>query len=545
MPLLSIWEDTEVLMKRPLFLMLAAVLLAMAGMLAVAQDTEPAPPAQEPQARPDEPENGPEEEAEQPEDWQAELEKLMAALEEGEPAFTLEDVQEYAKQLIPLVEETAGRKFKQTPDVRLGDREEVADALARDFVPQLKNMNPGIDEGDLKEVAENEARAMAMVLLGKYALEDRVVYLMPRNVDPLFKLGKVDRKHVKPILQLVIAHELTHALQFEDEKLVERFRSVRTMEQMQALNATIEGHAVLIQDMVGGKLGLDDSVLELSRLMAAGSMKLDDPGLNLLNNLIAAQYEQIYMSGRKFMEYHFEKGGNEALWKILAAPPVKTSMISKPETYAADFAGPKIDYAKLLEGLEDEFGDEEWAVQNLEIGDIMLRSVYANMDKEERDRIMGNIVHVQGLIAQLTDGRTMGNVSIFVLKDGEMAQKMMTALEKMARDNIGRLKGSTMFKITDVAATDIEGVEARVARKFSFTISPTTGEGFKQAISRIFRGNVMVEIWESNLELDGKEIVGLAEKVFKRFAEAMKPEKESEEPAEEPAEEPVGEGVGK
>jgi len=484
------------------------------------EEEVPEPPApqvpEEPKTEPSEPD-----EEEEYSDLLAELEKLRKILEEGEPAYTREEVDKFAKELKPLVEEIAERKFKETPKIKLVARKELEEALVNDFMPQLRNLNSGLPDEDLRAAAAQEAKGLAMTILGKYSITEKSVLLLPRNLVPVFNLAKSDINQKEPVLRLVIAHELTHALQFEDEKLLESYGKISQIDALQAFSATIEGHAVLVQDMVGKKLGLDDAVLELSRLFAAGSVKLDDPGLEMLNRILSTQYEQTYLGGRMFMGYHFKKGGMKALWDILASPPAKTSMILRPDTYSTESVD-KPDYSKLLDGMEKEFGDREWAVQNIELGHMSLRAVYAEMEEKVRDEIIGNIEHVRVMTAQLPDQVTIGNITVMFLKDPKLAPKMISEIEKLVEKNVDKIKESQMFTIKDFSIGKLEGIEADVTSRAEFTIEVMTGEKVRQAFYRIVRGTVVVEMIDSNLGLDDKKIISIAEKTFKRIEEMKK-----------------------
>lgn len=443
-------------------------------------------------------------------------------LKEGKPAFTAEEAAAFVKEMVPLVEKAAGKRFKQPPEFKLVDREAMAEILEREFIPQFKNLMPGMPEEQIEQEAEVQAEIFAKAMLGKYGFRDGVLYLMPRNVEPLLKLMKVEEKHTKAVIRIIVAHELTHVLQDQQIDLKEKLQSVKSVDESQAFNAAIEGHAVFIQDMVGRELKLDDGVIEVSRLFAAGALELEDPAMEIVSKLISTQFEQIYLGGRKFIDYHYQKGGNKAIWELLASPPVKTSMIAKPETYSP-LREKKPDYAKILEGLEKDFGDRKWTVTNMEIGEIMMRSAYAALEEKEREEIISKVVHVQALIANCSDPVCMGNISLFVLKDPAFGPKMMKMIEEMARKNVEKMKESPTLIVKDFVSEDFPGIKADAARKMSLSVTVLL-ESKKNVFVRICRGKVMLEIWGNGLDLEDEKIVEIAKKVFKRYREAIKGE---------------------
>lgn len=82
------------------------------------------------------------------------------------------------------------------------------------------------------------------------------------------------------------------------------------------------------------------------------------------------------------------------------------------------------------------------------------------------------------------------------------------------------MKKSTMYKIKDLSIEGFVGIEADVLRRLSFTSEPAHGKGLKSVTVRICRGNIIVEINDTDLLLTDRKIIEIAEKVFKRYREA-------------------------
>jgi hypothetical protein len=451
----------------------------------------------------------------------ADVARLEALFEEGSPAFTAEEVTAWVKELIPLVEKGAGRKFRQQPVVRLAKRDEVFEALTRDLVPQYKSLNPGWSDGQVRDEATRQARPLAMCFLGKYGFTDGTVYLLAGNVKPLFKLCDTDEKLLSAIVKLVVAHELTHALQDQELDLKTKLAAIKSVDASLAISAAMEGHAVFVQDSVGQALELDAAVLETSRLFSAGAVKFHDPALEIINRVVASQYDQVYLGGRDFIRFHHEKGGNDRVWEVLAHPPASTAMVRLPATYAA-VTGTSFDYAKILDGLQGDFGKADWVVQNTEVGEFQLRSIYGSLDEEKVREIVSHIDHVQALVFRTSDGKRMGNVSLFVLDDEHYAPTLVAAVESLAKKNIADLEKSDTLAVEQVKMDTMTGVPGTVARRVSFVLRPKAVAtiSFQHVFVRIGRGPLLIELYDMNGKLDDAALVAIAEKVLKRYATA-------------------------
>ena len=61
-------------------------------------------------------------------------------LEEGEPAYTAEQIDGWTRELAPLVEEFAGRRFERVPAVRVADRAALVRILELDLEDHLARL---------------------------------------------------------------------------------------------------------------------------------------------------------------------------------------------------------------------------------------------------------------------------------------------------------------------------------------------------------------------------------------------------------------------
>ncbi len=440
---------------------------------------------------------------------------------EGKPAYSLAEAKKYVKEVVPLVEKATGRKLHKIPAVKLVDREEMIPVLQEEFEPQLENLYPDYSAEQLENAGYDQSLVYTKAIMGKYGIMDRSLYLLPKNLVPLLKLAKVDEKNTKSILKLVIAHELVHAIQDQETDL-KRIQQITNYDELNAFSATIEGHAVFVQDQVGSALGLEESAIELSRLLSAGAVTYDDPAQEMFNKLIATQFEQIYLGGRKFIEYHYQQGGNERVWEIMAKPPLKTAMIAKPGTYNPE-KQTELNYQSLLEGLDQELDGEGWQAQTMEVGQMGLRTVYAKIDEQNREAIIDQIVHVQTFIAQNADPPCMVNVSAIVLKDGNFTKKYLALLEDLVQKNVKELESSAIIKINDFFIGDFTGMEADNARKISFGLSQNDGsESVQNLFIRISRGSLLLEFYTSNYVAEDAAIIKIAELVFSRYEQISK-----------------------
>jgi hypothetical protein len=436
-------------------------------------------------------------------------------IKETAPAYSEDEAREYVTELQPLVERVLGRKFKVRPQFKLTDRVGAAESLSHDFVPQFKNLLPQLGERDVTRTAQAQARLLAPGLIGKYGIQDKTLYLLPKNVQGILAAARVEPKHLKSIVKLAVAHELTHALQDQEVDLAKALLRLHSLEESQAFNALMEGQAVFVQDRVGKMLGLDEAVVDLSRLLSAGAIQHADAAEQMLTKMTGTLFEQVYIGGQRFVAYFVEHGGMEKVWSLFGHPPTTTAMIDKPATYNAS-PNARRDYASIVEGLEQDFGDRNWRIQNIPLGVANLRAAYANLDVQKRDDLLDHIETVQALVVQDPPASMMGNVSLIVLTNDKFAKTAVEYLEDYSRMMVKQIQAKSAIKISDPVIEDFNAIKADVARQISFTLQAPGEPEIKQTVIRVARGRYLVEIIKQNIDLTPQQLAAIADKVLAR-----------------------------
>lgn len=174
-----------------------------------------------------------------------------------------------------------------------------------------------------------------------YDGDEKIMVLLSGGTDAGFWYGLAQFVGQRDAVgQMVLAHELTHALQdqhFDLEKTLDKLKDDddRTL----ALNAVAEGDATLAGfDYVLG--GIDPAtvqtlVLELSNLPAEFVKDAPDIPRGVSEPVV---FE--YSAGAKFVGEALRRGGWAAVDALYAKPPESTRQIMHPELYFEHFTAP-------------------------------------------------------------------------------------------------------------------------------------------------------------------------------------------------------------
>jgi len=249
-----------------------------------------------------------------PESREAELQRLEALVAE----------------LAPQVEAVAGRRFHRIPEVVLATPKMLSEVLYAEQVHLLRRVS-NLTEQEAQLHAQVSSSDLSGAFVGKYGLIDKKLYVMPAGISAALATRGVPQGLTGPVTELVLAHELTHALQDQHTDLASVVASRSGSDGVVAVNCTVEGHAVWIHERVGALRGYTTAVAVVAQILG---YDLAQPGISDNPSTFYTSY--VYGQGRNFVDAQVAAHGPEAVWQILSSPPAATSMIVQPSRYSPD-----------------------------------------------------------------------------------------------------------------------------------------------------------------------------------------------------------------
>ena len=444
--------------------------------------------------------------------------KQAQNISKGELPFSVQDIENIIIELSPIMERVAGKKIQKFPEIRIVDKDRVKNAYIEDLTSQLKWAMPERNESQIHEIAESKASKICSYMLCKYGYLDNVLYIVPGNINALIRSNEIKERSFKPILTLLIAHELTHALQNQEIDIVEKFKSLDSIEKLEALNAVLEGHALFIQENISQYLESNDTKLQSREIKTPKYENIEDQNMELNKKIEDVWLKEIYERGKKFIEFYYQEGGTEKVWKILSQPPTNTSMLFNPETYT-EAESKKIEYSQILEGLERFFGDQEWIVENIDVPKLHLHSVFRLLKFGNADEIISKICHMQTL--SIWRKRVCyGTISLIRVKNENYSSMLLSILERITNDNLERMKQTANYYINNLSVENLKGINADVFRKLSFIAALKNGKEQKVATVLISRGDIILEINDQTGAPKDDRFIKISEEIFRRLNEA-------------------------
>ncbi len=387
-------------------------------------------------------------------DANAKMESMLGYLDEKlagrESAFTDEQIATYATEITPLVEELNHRKFIKQPEVKAVGNFQMIQIMARDLAPQYEKMFPDVSKAVIYLRSYYSASLIAPSLLGKYGAEDHIVYVLPQNLESTMETREIDPQYQDQIMQIVVGHELTHAMQDQEISLQETLLATESSDEGSAFSATIEGHAVFIQNAVADRLGFQGAAKEASQFFVAGNIEEDAWLYERMMHTQAVQFEQVYAGGERFIKHHFQEGGMDRIWEIMDAPPKRSSMITQPETYTPN-PEPLPDYnARVKASSMPMVLGDEWGLFATNMGDFSLRTIIAEVEREKRETIMRGLQEsVFILMPHKTDLSKSMDVAVFEFDTEQNAELMVEAIDHLSAQSMKDLERHSKVRVRD------------------------------------------------------------------------------------------------
>lgn len=307
------------------------------------------------------------------------------------PAFgqvnTQAELEARVMDLVPLVEREAGRSFKQVPEVVLATPAQLGRVLMAEQVHLLRSIR-GLSEEDARAAALEDPPEKPATFVGKYGFLDKRLYVLQEGIPVALASKGASMDLVDPVIDIVLAHELVHALQDQHTDLGIVVGERQTSDQIIAVNCTVEGHAVWVQEQVGHALGHTEAVDLVAEILGYTP---DAHEIGLRPELFYTSY--VYGQGRSFIDHQTQLRGVDGIWTVLQNPPAASAMILAPSTYSPVVEdGPDRRTQRRIRRARRTLAPSGWNAIEEEIGDYSLR---------ER---LSHSGHNQSLASQFIDG---------------------------------------------------------------------------------------------------------------------------------------------
>lgn len=267
----------------------------------------------------------------------------------AEPSdLTEEHLNAVVRELVPLVESAAGVSFVEIPFVRLGRKSDLDRIVQNEAGSTYDALRPDAPDW-LRERFIRDASSDGVA--GKYALAERILLVAPESMARIADRVPDDPLALDHVIRLVLAHEMTHALQDQRFEIAQQFEHPVHVDAFQALRGVTEGHANFVESRVAEALGLQ----AVEKVLNAGQGWGEDGPMGVW----AFQTWVAYGKGTEFMRWHAAAGGLPRTLEVLESPPLRSRTLFVPEDYGQERVPVSSD-EDVLDGVENAVMEARW-----------------------------------------------------------------------------------------------------------------------------------------------------------------------------------------
>ncbi|HHO54693.1 MAG TPA: hypothetical protein ENK18_28430 [Deltaproteobacteria bacterium] len=460
---------------------------------------------------------------------------------EGSSAIGHAELRSMVDEIAPIVADVAGRDFESLPPVVLADLRQLSEVIYEEQRHLLASADGAVPE-EVESSARRRSLEQASSFAGKYGLLDGRLYV---SVDEIrYTLGErgSPERLLRPLVRIVIAHELAHALQAQHTNLDRLTHAAPGKDALMALNCALEGHATWVHEAVAARMGLDEAEALMAQLMG-----YDEPIQGRMDP-DAFYPSYVYGLGRDFVAFHAQEGGTDQVWRVLQHPPVGTSEIVSPETWGdlIDGIDPTLQHALIQASRRLTY--RAWPTRTLraltrsawepgasptgdyDLRDLMIRTggeveLASELEGGWSASFMGR--SGEGIEVKLLRFRDPGGAQAYVAEMRRHATvtqaetlALMSFVDDLQRtDAVSEAEASALGGSFDVSVEPFTHVESDVSAREQIAIQ-LFGIGPREQLSRIWvaRGADVVEVVTMNPRVGDRRIAASIEGVFRALA---------------------------
>ena len=357
------------------------------------------------------------------------------SLERSVRSLRQADLDAIRDRVIPLIEKHTGRKFKSIPKLEFAHNSRIGRILSSEIEVQIRNQFPSLAKKELEHMASQTASQLSLNLLGKFDLESRVLYILPGMFEILVKKKKIPKDRERQLLELVVAHELTHALQDQYLSLSSLYSRVRDQASLHAISGAIEGHATWIQDEIAKDLHLEKAAKDYHDLLPGAVGK----GAKLFGQRYQRDlYISYYSRGAAFFARLVKSRATQASWTFLEHLPDNSNFLYRsalPESL--EITPSKVDKKpQLLAGLARLFTKRPHSIAASTADQSLLRSFLQQAPRKQVDEILAPLE--RAWFVQAGNPSRMGFTMAMEFRDADAARHFFEATPKFIHRELGR-----------------------------------------------------------------------------------------------------------
>lgn len=394
----------------------------------------------------------------------------------------------------------------------VSDSDRIVEVLGR-------NIGARFSESQESGVPESAIQQLSQALLGIYDLEKDVVHIALDHFVSMAKAIDMPELRAREVAYAVMVHEGAHAYADANFDLIKLFTEAQAEGSVAVTcaEAVCEGHAQYLARKTCSAANRLEGFEIFTRAITEIPDGLD-AGERAIVEMNVRAFGFAYGHGESFVEAVIAKGGAIAEQQIFEDPPRTRTEVLRPAWYLDPDSRPEHGFAldEALELVPDAFAEIRGIrfTRNELAGSDLAEANASAMGKESAEAMAALLEVCQVQIGMVGQGDKMAFVALMVTADEASADRFLAFAQQASDAKDEAFRQSTVIKILSSESTPFDselGVGINQVKRIEFN-----GQVAPLRSLMVRRGNLIVEITLSNLELPEGEAESLADQVLLR-----------------------------
>lgn len=314
------------------------------------------------------------------------------------------DVQAMGDRACQLVADELGVEL-EPQRIRTVSIAELKPVVAEELTHLYMNQTETPQEA--RFLAATEASLLAPSMLGKYAVADREILLVPQVFDTMPEGARTPET-----IMAVLVHECTHAISHDRTQFTKTLYGLERLDELQAFNALLEGHAELAAERVCEREGCLDALRSVQQSRHA--LPDNQPHavryiLHQLNVRSRFAYEQ----GEHFVRAVYERDGWDGVWSLYDAPPASIVDIERPEWFLHPRRKPNLRVSAWADELADRSQQSGHRVEQRVISHSELTAFFSPLPEAKLEGVGDGFLTAWTVSSVDPDTNASSNVAVY------------------------------------------------------------------------------------------------------------------------------------
>jgi hypothetical protein len=343
---------------------------------------------------------------------------------------------------------------------------------------------------------------MHHAVFGKYGFLDDQLYIDPDGIAQAVE--PVDPELFHAVLDLVLAHELTHALQ--DQHLdLSAIAGGHTGDAGLAVVCALEGHAAWVQARIAATLGTPEAAALVGAFLGYDASQ---PGIS--DSVDRYHDSYIYGQGAAFVDTLSARGGLESVWSMLANPPLRTAMIVHPDRYQSPPAVASSRLRRAAAHARDQLTDARWTTGARTVGDHAVRQTLLATGGDVP--VASALVHGWSARAYASEREGL-DVQILTFRDADAATRFVDSVRHGASATVKAAREAPGVRGT-LTTLEVATADEALLESFALALPGLPPEAVSTATAR--RGTAVAQVLLVNVSRSEDALARALQRVLRR-----------------------------